>query len=88
MFKIFFQKDDKFYKAFDNFEVLPKMSNVLIGFVCGEDAKFIETLQEECLLDVIHELFTKCFPKLKLPRPIKIIRFLLSEFDILISITN
>ncbi len=49
------------------------MSNVLISFVCGEDAKYIETLQEECLIDVIHELFTKCFPKLKLPRPVKLI---------------
>ncbi len=76
-FFILLNKDDKFYKAFDNFEVLPKMSNVLICFVCGEDAKYIETLQDECLLDVIHEIFNKCFTQLKIPKPIKIIRYFL-----------
>ncbi len=51
------------------------MPNVLLGFIAGEDAKKIENIPEECLLDVINELLTKCFPKLKLKRPVRIIRF-------------
>ena len=58
----------------ENFNVLPLHPNVLYGFAVGEDAMFIETLDDECLLDVIHELFRKCFPALEIPRPHKVYR--------------
>jgi hypothetical protein len=66
-----------FYKALDNFQILPNMPSVLVGFTVGSDAKYIEKLylekSEDCLKDVIHELFGKVFPKLNLPRPTQII---------------
>jgi hypothetical protein len=71
-----FKKDKDLFKAFDNFDVLPRLPNVLLGFFVGENAKKIENLDEECLIDLIYELFNKCFPKSKLPKPIKIIKLL------------
>ena len=50
------------------------MPNVVLGFVVGYNASYIEQLSEECLIDVIYELFFNCFPKLNLPKPVKIIR--------------
>lgn len=67
-------KDNQFYKKFENFEALPHCPNVLESLVAGEEGIFTETLSDECLIDVVSELFAKCFPKLHLPRPKKIIR--------------
>ncbi|CAF0978144.1 unnamed protein product [Brachionus calyciflorus] len=67
-------EDNKFYRALDNFEVLPNQPNILICFVVGRDALFIEKLEEECLIDVIDELFSKCFPHLNLPKPKHVIK--------------
>ena len=50
------------------------MPNVLVSFVVGYHAQFIEHLEDECLIDVIFELFLRCFPILNLPRPKQIIR--------------
>ncbi len=67
-------KNHRFYKALDNFDVLPNLPNVLLCFTVGQDAVFIESLSDECLLDVINEIFSKCFAKLNLPKPKQIIR--------------
>jgi monoamine oxidase len=50
------------------------MPNALLCFVAGADAIYIETLSDECLMDVICELFTKCFPKMNLAKPRQILR--------------
>ena len=49
------------------------MPNVVLGFLVGAEATYIEQLSEDCLKDVIYELFSKVFPKLNLPRPKQII---------------
>jgi hypothetical protein len=67
-------KSNEFYKAFDNFDRISIFENVLLGFVAGKNSEFIETLDDECLLDVITELIAKCFPDLNIPKPKKIIR--------------
>ena len=35
----------------------------------------METLPEECLLDLVQELFTKIFPSLNIPRAKKFLRY-------------
>ena len=55
-------------------EILPHNNNVLIGFMAGASAIYMETLQDECLLDVFDEILAKCYPNLNLPRPKSIIR--------------
>ncbi|RMZ99367.1 spermine oxidase-like [Brachionus plicatilis] len=67
-------QENKFYQALDNFEVLPNLPNVLVCFLVGKEALFIENLEEECLIDVINELFVKCFFDLKLPKPKRVLR--------------
>jgi monoamine oxidase len=56
------------------FELVPNMPNVLMCFTAGADSIFIETLSDECLIDVLCELFTKCFPKLNMPKPKQLLR--------------
>jgi monoamine oxidase len=63
-----------FYRLLDNFEVLPNMPNVLLCFTTGNDAVYIERLSDECLMDVLCELFAICFAKLKLPKPKQLVR--------------
>ena len=75
LFKSILQ-NSQFLKEFTNFELLPNHSNVLFSFVVGQNAVFIENLQDECLIDVIHEILTKSFPTYNLARPKQIIRFL------------
>lgn len=53
---------------------MPNHRNVLFAFTVGEAAKYIENLEDECVLDVVHEIFLKSFPKTKLQRPKKLIR--------------
>ena len=60
--------------ALNNFEVLINQPNVLVTFVVGEDSKIIENLEEECLVDVVHELLTKCFHKINFPRPKRVLK--------------
>jgi hypothetical protein len=48
-------------------EILPNHDNVLIGFIAGASGVYMESLEEECLLDIFNEILTKCFPKLNLP---------------------
>jgi hypothetical protein len=54
-------------------EILPNHDNVLIGFIAGASGVYMESLEEECLLDIFNEILTKCFPKLNLPRPKSIV---------------
>jgi spermine oxidase len=67
-------ENEKFYRALDNFEALPNMPNVLLCFTTGNDAVYIERLSDECLMDVLCELFAICFAKLKLPKPKQLVR--------------
>jgi hypothetical protein len=57
----------------DNFEVLPNLAHVLVCFTVGADAIFMERLEENCLIDVVGELFAKCFPQYNLPAPKRVI---------------
>jgi hypothetical protein len=66
-------RDVEFCKAIDNLFKLPIFNNVLIGFLVGEKAVFIESLDDDCLLDMIKELVAKFFPTFK-QKPVKIIR--------------
>lgn len=59
----------------DNFEVLPNLPSVLVCFVVGKDAQYIENLSEECLLDVVCELLEKCFYSLSLPKPKRVLKY-------------
>ena len=50
------------------------MKNILYGFIAGNDAIFTESQTDQCLLNIIYEMISKVFPKLKIPKPSKIIR--------------
>ena len=56
--------------------VPPKKKNVLFGFFVGKDSIFSEALSDECMIDIIAEMFTKFFPKINIPRPKAIVRYL------------
>ena len=66
-------KGNTFYKAINNFTVLPYSQNVLLTFIVGKDSIFVENLEEECLVDVLSEILAKCFTDLNLPRPKRVI---------------
>jgi hypothetical protein len=40
----------------------------------GADSIMSENLPDECFVDVIYEMFSKFYPQLSLPRPIRVIR--------------
>ena len=48
--------------------------------MAGKSAIYMESLTDECMLDVIDEILAKCFPKLNLPRPKSIIRLLVINY--------
>jgi hypothetical protein len=77
-------KGNTFYKAFNSFQVLPKKKNILFAFMTGDDAAFAENLSDECLVEVLHEIFTKIFSYLNLPKPTQIIRFGFCSFVVLL----
>lgn len=58
----------------DNFSILPEQKNILISFVTGEDAVYSETLDDECLVNLIYDILKKCFQKLNISAPTQIIR--------------
>jgi hypothetical protein len=72
---IVLHKNKEFYKYFASWEILPKNNNILYSEIAAESAEYIEELEEECLIDVLHEMFTKCFPGLSIPRPVSVIRY-------------
>ena len=43
-------------------------------FMTGNDGVYTESLSDECLIDTIHELLQKAFPKENFPVPKKIYR--------------
>ena len=49
--------------------------NILYTFICGEDAKYIEELENPCLLEVLHEMLVKCFKKMVIPKPVALIKY-------------
>lgn len=65
---------NEFYKSFNSLVVLPKNKNILFGFFVGKDSIFSERLSDSCLIDVFAEMLDKFFPKLKIPRPIDVVR--------------
>jgi hypothetical protein len=40
----------------------------LYTFIDGDDAKFVERLVEDCLIEILTELFERCFPNLVFPK--------------------
>ena len=53
---------------------MPKKTNVLFAFLVGNGSIYSESMSDECLIDVIAELFGIFFPKLNIPRPRHVIR--------------
>lgn len=51
------------------------MKNVLYTFVIGEAARYIEQLENKCLVEILHEMFTKCFTKITVPMPKVLIKY-------------
>ncbi len=66
-------RDVEFCKAIDNLYKLPIFDNVLIGFLVGDKAAYIESLDDDCLLDIVIELVTRFFPDFR-QKPVKVIR--------------
>lgn len=52
------------------------MPNVLYTFISGENAKFIETLENNVLAEIIYEMLSKCFNKLSIPKPKYLIKYI------------
>ena len=50
------------------------MKNILYGFIAGDNSVFTESQSDQCLLNIIYEMISKVFPKLKIPKPTNIIR--------------
>lgn len=65
---------NKFYKTFGSFEVLKYQPHILYSFLYGRDAVYSENLQNSCIIEIVHELLTKCFPHIKFPRIKALIR--------------
>ena len=73
-----FEKGNKFYRALNNFEALQNAPNVFLCFTVGRAAVFLESLHEDCLIEVIHEIFSKTFPKLNLPKPSRVLQYVIN----------
>ena len=41
--------------------LLPHFPNILLCVLTGNDAMYMETLEEECLIDIASEVLSKCF---------------------------
>ena len=65
---------NEFYKAYSSFTVVPKKPNVLFAFLVGNGSIYSESMSDECMIDVIAELFGIFFPNLNIPRPRNVIR--------------
>jgi hypothetical protein len=78
---LLFFKNSQFFKALGSLEALPKMKNVLYGFMAGDDAILSEKISDQCLLDIIYEMIGKTFPRLAIPKPRSIIRYVFEQND-------
>ena len=67
-------KFSQFYKSFNLLTVPPKRRNIFFSFFTGDNSIYSESLSDECMIDVISDLLTKFFPKLKIPRPKALVR--------------
>ena len=41
-------------------------------FIDGDDAKYIEKIVEDCLIEILTEMFEMCFPNLVFPKIINV----------------
>jgi hypothetical protein len=50
---------------------------LLLGWIAGAEAEVMETLPESDVLDVCHQVLVKFTGKLDMPRPVRLIRWVL-----------
>lgn len=71
---ILFLKKTDFFKELTELDKLPNHDNILIGFTAGATAIYLESLEDECVIDIYYEIISKCFPELNFPRPKSVLR--------------
>jgi hypothetical protein len=74
--------NNRFYKSFSSFDVMPKFKNVLFAFLVGDDSVRSESVSDNCIIDVIYEMLMKFFPGLNLPRPVSVVRFVALSYTL------
>jgi len=62
------------FKAIHGFDVVSRQTNLLCGWIAGEEAVYMESLPEDVVLDVCHELLQLFTRRDDIPRPSRIIR--------------
>ncbi|CAF0753078.1 unnamed protein product [Didymodactylos carnosus] len=67
-------QNTKFNVSMIIFDVARKQSNVLVTFMSGETAKYVENMPDDLLAYAFQELLSRFFTDLQVPVPIKIIR--------------
>lgn len=61
-------------KSLDTFDRLPTFDNVLFAFNVGPPAIQIESLSDECVLDIISHIISSCFAGQDIPKPVELKR--------------
>ena len=72
---LYIVKNPTFYKYFTSWDIDPRNRNVINSFITGKNAKYIEDLDNECLLEILYEMLVKCFPNFEWPKPLTLIKF-------------
>ena len=52
--------------------------NLLLGWIAGAEAEVMETVPDEVVLDVCHQVLKKFTGNCEIPKPARLIRFVLS----------
>lgn len=62
------------YKGIHGFDAIMQQPNLLCGWIAGSEAQIMESLPEDLLCDICHELLQKFTGDSNIPKPIKITR--------------
>lgn len=67
------------YKGIHGFDAIMQQPNLLCGWIAGSEAQIMESLPEDLLCDICHELLQKFTGDSNIPKPIKITRLLKND---------
>ena len=75
-------KFSQFYKSFNTITIPPKRRDLFFTFFTGQNSIYIESLSDECMIDVMSDLLKKFFPKKNIPRPKALVRYIFRKFAV------
>ena len=65
---------DEWYHSLHSFDLVDFQPNMLCGWIAGEEARTMEQVPDELVLDVCHELLVKFTGNRDIPKPLRLIR--------------